>query len=56
MTRITIMLIAGALALVVLFALFYVAGIAIGVAVIPVIILAVVGLVVWTMVKRRGAA
>jgi hypothetical protein len=56
MTRVTIMLIAGALALVVLFALFYMAGIAIGVLVIPVVILAAIGLVIWAMVKRRGAA
>jgi len=56
MTRVTIMLVAGGLALVALFALFYVAGIAIGAVVIPVVILAAIGLVIWAMARRRRAS
>lgn len=56
MTRTSIMFIAGALALVVFFALFYVAGIAIGAVVIPIGVLAAVGLVFWFMMKRKSAS
>ena len=56
MTRTSIMFIAGALALLVVFAFFYVTGIAIGVAVIPIVVLAAVGLVFWLMIKRKSAS
>lgn len=55
MTRITVMLVAGALAILVLFALFYVAGIAIGAVLIPIFILLAIGLVIWAMMKRRAS-
>ena len=56
MTRTSIMFIVGALALLVVFALFYVTGIAIGAVVIPVGVLAAVGLVFWLMMKRKSAS
>ena len=56
MTRTAIMFLAGALALLVLFAFFYVTGIAIGAVVIPVAVLAAVGLVFWLMIRRKSAS
>jgi len=56
MTRTAIMFLAGALALLVLFAFFYVTGIAIGAVVIPVGVLAAVALVFWLMIRRKSAS
>lgn len=47
------MVIAGALALLALFGVFYMAGIAVGAVVVPLAVVAVVVLVFWAMMKRR---
>ena len=50
------MVVTGALALLVLFALFYMTGIAIGIAVIPLVILAAIGVVIYAALKMRRRA
>ena len=56
MARTGIMVVTGALALLVLFALFYVTGMALGAIIIPLVILAVLGVIIYGALKmRRGA-
>jgi len=56
MARVGIMIVAGGLALLVLFALFYMTGIAIGAAVIPLVILAALVVVIYATLKMRRRA